>query len=517
MATHDEVRRSLLASSDSSCALDCLPTWLLKACLDSLLPSITNLINLCISQSTVPSHFKHALVIPLLKKHSLPKEDLSSYRPISNLNFVSKVLEQIILARLMNHLNSFPSLPSVQSAYRKFHSVETALLKIHNDLSLAMDRKQVSALVMLDMSAAFDTVDHQILLTRLHSYFGICGSALELLSSYLLNRTQAVVVDTSASPSIILTSGVPQGSVLGPLLFSLYTTPLADLLHSSRLPHHMYADDTQLYISFSAKDSTNSLSHLSSTLDSAHSWLARNRLSLNPSKTEFMIVGSKRQRSNLNLGTFSFSGSTVPCSSSVRNLGVIFDPDLSFEQHINSVCKSSFHQIRQIRQIRSILDRNSAILLANALVTSKLDFCNSLLFNLPKGSIKKLQLVQNSLARAITPSVKKYDHISSTLRDLHWLPIEQRITFKIATLAFKALHGNSPSYLTDLVSLNKPTRNLRSASLHLLAVPRIDSSAGRRSFSFAAPHVWNSLPLTLRSSTSLASFRSSLKTYLFPP
>ena len=515
-ASEEEVRQAILSSSDATCDLDFIPTKLLKSCLDPLLRPITHLVNLCIREGTVPDIFKQSLISPTLKKPTLPKDDLSSYRPISHLNFLSKILERIIHKRLLSHLHTFNSFPLAQSAYRKFYSVETALLKIQNDLLLAIDKKHVSALVLLDLSAAFDTVDHQILLTRLSSYFGISDSALNLISSYLTNRTQSVVIDKQTSPPTTCGIGVPQGSVLGPLLFTLYTCPLANKLQSS-IPYHMYADDTQLYISFSASDHAASFSHLSDTLDTVHKWLSRNCLSLNPSKTEFLLIGTPQQRQKLTVTSFSFSGQALSCSDSVRNLGVILDSDLSYEQHISTVCKISHHYIRQIRRMRPVLDRNTAVLLANSLVSSRLDFCNSLYFNLPNSSIKKLQLVQNSLARVITPSVRKFDHISSTLQDLHWLPIQQRITYKIALLTFKTLQFNEPSYLRDLITHYIPTRHLRSDSKFLLTVPRINTSAGRRSFSFAAPHVWNSLPLQLRSTKSLSSFRSLLKTYLFPP
>ena len=342
-ATQEEVRNVILSMSDSTCSLDFLPTKLLKSCLPALLTPITNLINLCIAESTVPSEFKHALITPLLKKDSLPKDDLSSYRPISNLNFLSKVLERIINNRLLTHLNSFPSLSPFQSAYRKFHSVETALLKIQNDLLLAIDKKKVSAVVLLDLSAAFDTVDHQILLTRMSSHFGIQGSAIEFLSSYLISRTQSVVIDSLTSTPTLSLSGVPQGSILGPLLFSLYTTPLATELLSSGLSFHMYADDTQLYISFSANNSAGALAHLTATLDTVHSWLSTNRLSLNPSKTEFLIVGSKQQRDKLNFSSFTFGGNTISYAPAVRNLGVMFDSNLSFDSQISNISRLSHY------------------------------------------------------------------------------------------------------------------------------------------------------------------------------
>ena len=210
--------------------------------------------------------------------------------------------------------------------------------------------------------------------------------ALQFVSSYLCGRTHSVSANSLSSASQVVLTGVPQGSVLGPLLFSLYTTPLSYLLTESNLPFHLYADDTQSYISFKSDDSATALALLSNTLDKVHSWLSSNRLSLNPSKTEFLIVGTNQQRSKLTFNSFNFSGTTVSLSNSVRNLGVIFESDLSLSKHIASVVKYSHYTIRQITQIRSSLDLNSAICLSNALVSSKLDFCNSLFFGLPHSS-----------------------------------------------------------------------------------------------------------------------------------
>src|SRR5215469_17372632 len=165
--TIDEVRRIILSSPGSSCSLDIIPTFLLKSCLEALLPPITTFLNLRLDGSTFPTLLKHAMVTPLLKKFNLPPDDLSNFRPISNLSFLSKVLERLILTRLLHHLSSFTSIPTFQSGYRKFHSSETALLHIHNDLLLAMENQRVSCLLLLNLSAAFDTIDHTILLSRL--------------------------------------------------------------------------------------------------------------------------------------------------------------------------------------------------------------------------------------------------------------------------------------------------------------------------------------------------------------
>jgi len=381
-----------------------------------------------------------------------------------------------------------------------------------------MDKQRVSALVLLDLSAAFDTIiDHGILLSRLNICFGISNSAHSLLSSYLSHRSQAVVIDQTFSPTLPLTRGVPQGSVLGPLLFTLYTTPLSHLLTDSTLQFHFYADDTQIYISFSGTESHLALAKLTATLDQVHSWFCANRLVVNPSKTEYLLIGTKQQRLKITNSSIFFKNVSLSPTDSARNLGVTFDSNLDFKSHISSICRSSFFHIRQLRQIRPSLDRNSAIILANSLVHSKIDYCNSLLNGLPNTSTVRLQYVQNSLARVVCNTTKFQCHTVTLLKSLHWLPISERIKFKIASLTFKALNFAKPSYLAELITNYQPSRSLRSSGTNLLSIPDIRSSIGRRSFSYTAPKLWNSLPPDLRSCTSITTFQGKLKTHLFPP
>ena len=260
----------------------------MKLCFDELGPTIINIINFSLSEGIFPSSFKQAIVHPLLKKPALPDDDLNNFRPISNLNFISKILEKVVASRIQSHLLSNSLSSSFQSAYRMFHSTETTLLGIHNDLILAMDRGEVTSLILLDLSAALDTVDHSILLHRLQHWFGLHGTSLNWFSSYLTSRSQAVSVQNSTSSFSNLSCGVPQGSVLGPLHFTLYTTPLGSVISKNSIKYHLYADDTQLYISFTPSNSTSSLEILSNTFSDILSWMNANKLLLNPSKTEFV-------------------------------------------------------------------------------------------------------------------------------------------------------------------------------------------------------------------------------------
>ena len=316
------------------------------------------------------------------KNHLYLTDDLNNFRPISNLNFISKILEKVVASRIQSHLSSNSLSSSFQSAYRIFHSTETTLLKIHNDLILAMDRGEVTSLILLDLSAAFDTVDHSILLTRLQNWFGLDGLSLNWFTYYLFSsRSQAVSINDSISAFSTLSCGVPQGSVLDPLLFTLYTTPLGSVISKNSLKYHLYADDIQLYISFTPTNSALCLETLTTTFTDILSWMNLNKLLLNPSKTEFLHIGTKQQRLKFSdLTNLSLSNDIIPVSSSDRNLGFIFDSDMSFSEQINSVSKSCHFHIRDIHRIRHLLPLCAATALANSLVSSKFDLTFEFVF-----------------------------------------------------------------------------------------------------------------------------------------
>jgi len=225
---------------------DLTPTWLLKVCAPVLIPTITNIVNLSLTSGHFHPILKESVISSLLKKPTLDKDQLSNYRPISNLSLISKIIERVVKSRLTDHLDSNDLLNPNQSAYCKHHSTETALLYIHDHLINAIRSQKLSCLCLLDLSAAFDTIDHNILITRLSSWFGIHGSVLNWFESYLTSCSFRVKCDKDFSSEHISSCGVPEGSVLGPLLFVMYTTPLSTLISSLSLNHHLYTDDTQL-------------------------------------------------------------------------------------------------------------------------------------------------------------------------------------------------------------------------------------------------------------------------------
>ena len=257
-----------------------------------------------------------------------------------------------------------------------------------------MDDGRVTAFTLLDLSAAVDTIDHTILLRRLGNWFGVSGKALDWFKSYLTSRSQRIKLDNCLSFRSDLSFGVPQGSVLGPLLFTLYTTPLSSLVSGHATPHHLYADGSQLYVCFSSGDSAAALNGLQSCLASVQSWMSTNKLILNPDKSEFLLIGNERQRSKyLSMFPIELLGVETYPAKSARNLGVIFDKNFNFRLHISAICSSCIYHIRDLRLFRHHLDLDRAKLLANALVSNRFDYCNLLLSGIAETDLTKLQHV----------------------------------------------------------------------------------------------------------------------------
>lgn len=510
-ASSDEIQRLISASPSKQCDLDPLPTKLLKACSQQLTPVITDIVNKSLENGEFPQVFKTALVSPLLKKPTLDRDTLRNFRPVSNLALVSKILEKVVAARLNKHMVDNNLEEPYQSAYRKGHSTETATLRVHNDIQLALGEKKCVLLVMIDLSAAFDTVDHKIILTTLQA-LGITGVALKWFESYLTHRSQAILISGTRSENQVLDCGVPQGSVLGPVLFTLYTAPLGILLRQRGL-YHMYADDSTMYLVFKPEALQNSITHMEHTADLVREWMADNSLKMNDSKTEVMLITPKHTK--LDCPSLRVGEHTVSPSPHVRSLGVYMDAHSTMEHHVNAVCRAAYMHLHNIHKIKVYLDKTSLTRLIHAFVTSKLDYGNALLLGYPASLLQRLQRVQNCAARILS-GCHRHDHITPVMRELHWLPVTQRIQFKVAVLVFKAKHHLGPVYLQDLVTPYEPARRLRSANQDLLCVPATKSAlVTQRAFSVAGPILWNSLPLDLRQSQSLGIFKQKLKTFLF--
>uniref|UniRef100_A0A3P9MP71 Reverse transcriptase domain-containing protein n=1 Tax=Oryzias latipes TaxID=8090 RepID=A0A3P9MP71_ORYLA len=490
---------------------DAIPPRLFKEVITTLGPAVLAVVNGSLSSGVFPRNCKHATVQPLIKKPNLDPSVLSNFRPISKLPFLSKILEKIVYVQLKDFLDENGNLEVFQSGFKSLHSTESALLRVFNDILLATDAGDHVVLVLLDLTAAFDTLDHNILISRLQQLVGIRGTALQWFRSYLEDRTFCVNINNVLSSSAPLLYGVPQGSVLGPLLFSLYLLPLGSILRKHNCAFHCYADDTQIYVPITKKDA-HSISPLIKCLEELKIWMALNFLHLNEEKTEVIVFGPS---GNSESHPIALGSLTQSVKSTVTNLGVKMDTGFNLDRQISSVVRSSFFQLRQLAKVKSFLSRKHFETVIHAFVTTRLDYCNSLYVGTPHSSLSRLQLVQNAAARLLTGTWKR-EHITPVLASLHWLPVHFRVRFKILLFVFKSLNGLAPPYLSELLHLHSPSRSLRSADQLLLDVPRTRRKLrGDRAFAVAGPRLWNALPMQVRQARSLNDFKSKLKTHLF--
>ena len=312
-----------------------------------------------------------------------------------------------------------------------------------------------------------------------------------------------------------LVYGVPQGSVLGPILYTLYTQPLGQIIRSHQMRYHMYADDTQLYKCSLPCDMSSLVLEVQDCIESIKTWMQSNKLKLNDDKTEIMPCSTETKLKALEISSLTLSGCVIDFSEKAKNLGVILDSSLTMEHQINQKIRIMYGELRKIGCMKSYLSDDAIKKLVVTSVISRLDSCNSLLIGIPVETINKLQKIQNNAARLVLKR-SSYEHSTPLLRYLHWLPVKARIEYKIATFCFRSLDSTSPSYISDLLTPYTPSRALRSQDSKLISVPRSNlRTYGDRAFTYSGPTVWNSLPLSLRTAKSFNIFKSQLKTYLF--
>ena len=512
-ATLDEVE-AIVSKFGLKCSPeDPLPRNLLNVLTDILLPIWLELVNLSLEQGSIDC-LKSAVVIPLLKglDSLLDTEIFKNYRPVSNLQLIGKIIERIVGMRLDEHMDVNNLHSNNQYGYKRYHSTETLLLKIANDLLLACDLKIPTLLMCLDLSAAFDTVDQLKMLLILEISFGVRGTALKWFKSFLMGRTQRVLIEGELSDPQNLDYGVAQGSILGPKLFNIYAQSFASSMKSNiQVNVEGYADDHQVQKKFNLIFQFSFLSEgINNIYNTAEKWMLEYFLKINCGKTLLMIVAPPSVLTNIHIkGTF-INGCCIRFVSEAKNLGVILDSVLSFSSQIRKVVKACYKTLRNISRIKRFLTKDQLQLLACALVFSQIDYCNALYYMLNADLLAMLQSVQNSAARLVC-KVNRFDNISSDslFKDLHWLKVNQRIEYKIVCIVYKCLNGLAPADLSSALVLSKSSRTL------MLNIPSFHSRYGERSFSVSGPRLWNMLPYEIRSSNTLFDFKKKVKTYLF--
>lgn len=506
-----EIKLILSESGFKTSPNDPMPAELMKENIDSLLPYLVKIVNSSL-QSGSMDNLKEGIVTPLIKDSFLDRNDLKNYRPITQLSFLSKLIERVVLKRLNSHMMNNNLNCDSQHGYKKHHSTETLLLNLLSDVYHACDQNMGAVVILIDLSAAFDTVDQEYLLKILKNDLGINGTALKWFQSFLTGRFQYTKINDVYSILCFLLYGIPQGSVLGPVLFNIYIRGLKKAFEECGFTSSGYADDNNSMKIFSKFFQYETLiQHVPNCLSNINKWMDEHYLMLNQNKSNVIIFGSDSFLHQINFtGTILDNGKCILFKQNVKLLGVNFDSKLDFNKQINDVVSSCYLGIRNISSIRKYISEEQCEQLVNAFITSKIDYINSLYFGLPKHIMLKLQRVQNASLRLIL-QLRKRTSVSHYFIQLHWLNIDQRVIFKCLLMIYKCLNGMAPISLC-----NKITRR-ESYPPHCFSL-KITSYAktflGRRSFSFYAPRIWNPLPLYIRNVPSLDNFKTLLKSFL---
>ena len=499
---HTEILNTVnkLKNSKSS-GTDNISNSLLKNLVLSILNPLNHLINLSLKNGQFPNVYKTSKILPLYKSGC--HHSINNYRPISLLSSISKLIEYIMHDRLTSYLNKNNTLHNSQYGFRKNSSTELAIFDLSHYISKNMESKLLTLGIFIDLSKAFDSMSHSILLSKLYHY-GIRGTAYQWFLSYLSNRQHYVAIDSSYSNPLPMKGGVPQGSILGPLLFNIF---LNDISNSSKLfKFILYADDTTLL----ARDADyNNLTKIGNEeINKVNLWFNVNNLKINFSKTNFILFGPKITTSRIN---FSINISNIPITrvESIKFLGVFINSGLTWYDHILHISKKISKNIGLIGKLQYKLPFEILKSLYYTLIYPYLNYCVSVWGNGAKCHLSILTKCQNYFLRILF-YLKKYDHISSYYKTANMLNIYEISILKILTIFYKLfIYKISPFF--HLILQNYISHHIYSMrNLSTFSLPKFRTKIYSISPLFQGMRLWNSLPTVVTNSPHLGFFKSHI-------
>lgn len=477
-----EIRKCLQAMKSNTPGFDDISPKILRHVSESLAVPLAYTINLSLKHGIFPDHLKKAKVIPIYKAGN--RCDINNYRPISILSAFSKIYEKIIANRLINYLEKNNLLIKNQHGFRASHSTESAVLHFVNNVYKYLEEKYYVVGVFVDLSKAFDSLNHKILLDKLQ-HIGIRGLPLQLFTSYLQNRSQYVQCNNTSSKSLKITKGVPQGSVLGPILFIIYMNDIINA--SSRFKFTMYADDTNLLIA--DKDITSLHLHFSSELKSVSQWLKSNELKLNVKKTNYIFFQNRSLKNYL--PPVQLEGESLTQVSHTKFLGVRIDENLNWKFHIDDVCLKLSKLCGVLYKIRNNLTAESLLSIYYTLCYPHLIYCVSIWASTWPSFLVKLTVAQNKIIRCLF-LLKKFESVTDIMSSMNILRFNSIHKYFSLLLIYKMFHSG-----VEIFKVINFSRDTRSNNVDFVC-PQFRTVLFKNSVLCTAPKLFNSLPLQLK-------------------
>ena len=484
--------------------LDNISTRLLKCAATTIAPILCKIFNMCLTQGTMPDDLKSARVVPIYKNGD--KDELTNYRPISILPICSKIIEKIVHRQLYEYVTENKILYNGQSGFRQQHSTNTALIKTIDKWNVDIDEGNYIGAVFVDLSKAFDMVNHKILIDKL-SAIGVKGIERNWFVSYLANCTQYVSINGSISTPCNITSGVPQGSILGPLMFLLFINDMPNCIKHSTVD--MYADDTLIYVSHNNVDLIEK--YLNEDLECLTKWLENNRMKANVNKTKVMLLGTPNRTSQVNHIKVVMNGIDVENVDCFKYLGVTIDANLKWNDHVKNICRKMCNSLGVMRRIKQYVPKKSLITIYNTMILPHIDYAIIIWSNCSDAALSKVQKLQNAAMRIIL-GVPFRTHTNDMLKELSFMDVRSRISYATGCMMFKVLHDMTPYYLsnfraiTDVHSIN--TRQSKAGNLYL---PKCNINYGKKAFNYKGGVLWNVMSRDIRNAESVMSFKIMFK------
>ena len=504
--TCDEVLKIITSLKNSAAGFDGIPANIVKHVAHSLCIPLTYLCNLSIDQGIVPSSLKIARVVPVFKTGD--EDSVNNYRPISILPCFSKVLEKILFSRIYAFLVKHNLIYDYQFGFLPGRSTTHAIVHFTNKVMEAFENNLFASGIFLDLSKAFDTLDHGILLSKLEHY-GIRGTVLHWFKSYLSDRQQFVAINNVNSDTKPISCGVPQGSILGPLLFIIYVN---DLHVASNTFHTIsYADDTSLF--FSSRDSTHLLNTIQDNFISIHNWFCANKLSLNVEKTTFIVFSSPSKRLNEDANSIQLCGENIIISSVTKFLGVYIDKHLSWNNHIQYIRTKVSKGAGILGKLRHVLPRRIMVTLYNTLILPYLSYCNVVWGSTYAARLQPLFILQKRAIRHIC-NVHYRFHTTTLFANLNVLSIYDLNRYCVAIFIFNWLNDISPSIFRNFFHFRSSTHSYPSRTLNNLSTPYFRLKSSQLTIRYVGIKIWNSLPSHVKNCKTIYTFKKHLKYFL---
>lgn len=499
---------------DSSTDILGFDSKLLCASCDIITPFLTKLFNASIRSNHVVDDWKLSKVTPVYKGKG-DKSYESNYRPISVIGHIIKILEKEVKSQVMQYLLSYKLITIDQSAYMAHHNTQTALHRVIDDWLQNMSDGILTGVCSLDIKKCFDTINHNILLMKM-SYYGFQKDEVEWFSSYLTNRCQKVSCHNSLSDKEILHIGIPQGSILGPLLFLLYINDISQHVHIGSC--NLYADDTLVYCTGRTIDELQG--NLQECIADVNNWYDRNKLVVNASKSNSMLVCTQQRENHLNHETelnIRFANEILNQVECIDYLGIKLDSHMSWNAYVNELCQNLTGKLARFSRMRSVLPTESLMQIYNSIIQPKIDYAISVWGITSQQNIDKVQRLQNRAARIITGN---FDYVNvrgiDLVKRLKWMTVNDRCTYFISLLMFKCIHGLAPDYLCNEITMHVDVaeRLGRMFNVNNVYVPFSNLEIFKKAFVYKGPTIWNSLPDSMKEIHTLDSFKRNMKKFL---